>query len=179
MKTSFNEIIIDVLAAEGGYVNDPNDRGGETYKGIARNFHFDWEGWKVIDRYKDDDNFPDVLDSIDDLQSAVMMFYRKQFWEPSKAYKLPKEHRHHFFDMCVNHGQKRAVLILQDAIKNRGHNIAVDGIIGPQTITHVQKIELKDVVYERIYFYSKIIFNDASQMRFRKGWYNRALQFIN
>lgn len=178
MKTNFCDIIIDVLDREGGYVDDPDDRGGETYKGIARNHHPDWEGWTIIDEYKGHDNFPNVLEDSNDLQGLVFMFYRRTFWEPSKACKLPREHREHYFDMCVNHGQKRAVLILQQAINSRGYNIAIDGLIGPQTIKHSSYVDLKDVVYERIYFYSEIIYRNSSQMKFRKGWYNRALSFL-
>jgi lysozyme family protein len=33
-----------VLQNEGGYVNDPNDPGGETYKGVARNIYI-VTGW--------------------------------------------------------------------------------------------------------------------------------------
>jgi lysozyme family protein len=39
---------------EGGYVNDPVDRGGETHRGVARKFHPDWSGWKIIDQIKQD-----------------------------------------------------------------------------------------------------------------------------
>ena len=33
---------------EGGYVNDPVDRDGETHRGVARRFHPDWEGWQIV-----------------------------------------------------------------------------------------------------------------------------------
>ena len=36
MKTTFEEIIEVVLEHEGGYVNDPDDAGGETKYGIAK-----------------------------------------------------------------------------------------------------------------------------------------------
>ncbi len=36
MKTTFDEIIEVVLEHEGGYVNDPDDAGGETKYGIAK-----------------------------------------------------------------------------------------------------------------------------------------------
>lgn len=35
---------------EGGYVNDTNDLGQETYKGISRRFWPHWDGWQHIDR---------------------------------------------------------------------------------------------------------------------------------
>ena len=37
---------------EGGYVNDPVDRGGETHRGVARKFNPDWKGWALVDRLK-------------------------------------------------------------------------------------------------------------------------------
>ena len=39
MKTTFNEIIEVVLEHEGGYVNDPDDAGGETNFGIAKRWY--------------------------------------------------------------------------------------------------------------------------------------------
>lgn len=37
---------------EGNYVHHPKDKGGETYAGIARRFHPDWQGWWEIDAAK-------------------------------------------------------------------------------------------------------------------------------
>jgi lysozyme family protein len=48
----FNKFIKVVEKAEGGYVNDPADRGAETYKGISRKFHPNWPGWGVVDKHK-------------------------------------------------------------------------------------------------------------------------------
>ena len=39
--TTFNNIIEVVLQHEGGYVNDPNDLGGETKYGITKRFYPD------------------------------------------------------------------------------------------------------------------------------------------
>ena len=41
MKTTFDEIIEKVLEHEGGYVNDPDDLGGETKYGITKRFYPD------------------------------------------------------------------------------------------------------------------------------------------
>jgi lysozyme family protein len=41
----FNPALEKVLSHEGGYVVDPNDPGGETYKGVARKIHSKWDGW--------------------------------------------------------------------------------------------------------------------------------------
>ena len=46
-------IIPFTLHEEGGYNKGvTGDSGGETYRGIARNYNPDWKGWKVIDGIK-------------------------------------------------------------------------------------------------------------------------------
>ena len=49
---SFKEAWEETSAVEGGYVDDDDDRGGETYRGVARNFHPNWPGWDRIDAAK-------------------------------------------------------------------------------------------------------------------------------
>ena len=41
-----------LILAEGGYVNDHDDAGGETYLGISRKNNPNWSGWKLIDSIK-------------------------------------------------------------------------------------------------------------------------------
>ena len=41
-----------MLKREGFYNNDPDDMGGETYRGVARNYHPQWEGWAIVDARK-------------------------------------------------------------------------------------------------------------------------------
>ena len=59
----FKKALTETLRHEGGYVNDPKDPGGETYKGISRKNHPDWEGWNIIDEKKILSSFPINLDS--------------------------------------------------------------------------------------------------------------------
>ena len=47
-RESFNKVIL----AEGGYVNDPDDKGGETYLGISRVNHPYSVMWEIIDAIK-------------------------------------------------------------------------------------------------------------------------------
>ena len=44
----FKKAYDKTMGHEGGYVHDPDDAGGETYKGISRRYHPGWEGWKVV-----------------------------------------------------------------------------------------------------------------------------------
>ena len=45
---NFNQAFKKVMSAEGGYVNDPDDPGGETYKGVARKMNPRWSGWAIV-----------------------------------------------------------------------------------------------------------------------------------
>lgn len=64
---------------EGGYANNPNDKGGETYRGIARNHHPKWAGWKIIDTYSkigaEGSYLNKLCDGNDELQELVAQFY--------------------------------------------------------------------------------------------------------
>jgi lysozyme family protein len=93
----FYEIIEDVIEKEGGYVNDPDDPGGETKYGISKKA-FPKEDIKnlTIVRAKD--------------------IYYTKYWKPSKAYLIPDELQHIYFDMCVNFGIIGAGKVLQRAL---------------------------------------------------------------
>ena len=51
-----------MIVHEGGYVNDPDDPGGETYKGVARKIFSKWDGWTKVDTLKRQANFPANLE---------------------------------------------------------------------------------------------------------------------
>ena len=71
----FGEIFKKTMGHEGGYAFHELDRGGETYKGIARNFHKNWEGWKIVDNCKkDESNFPINLEENPGLEKSVFPF---------------------------------------------------------------------------------------------------------
>ncbi|HJW81700.1 MAG TPA: glycosyl hydrolase 108 family protein [Acidiferrobacterales bacterium] len=59
----FKEAFELTLAHEGGYVKDPDDRGGETYKGIARRYNPGWPGWARINKAKQQRGFPKSLEA--------------------------------------------------------------------------------------------------------------------
>jgi lysozyme family protein len=64
---------------EGGYVNDPRDLGGETYRGVARKFHPNWSGWAVIDAMKKTKPIPKFYTDAT-LDKHAEAFYRKEYW---------------------------------------------------------------------------------------------------
>ena len=79
---NYKDAIAKVLKHEGGYVNDPDDKGGETYKGVSRKNWSKWIGWQFIDGAKYKASFPKCLTDIAALQDSVISFYKRNFWEP-------------------------------------------------------------------------------------------------
>ena len=106
--TEFDDIIQVVLKHEGGYVDDPDDRGGATNWGVTQAVYEDYVGYTC-----DKDEIKNMN------QEVAEEIYFEKYWKPSKAQKLPEEIRQTYFDMVVNHGQGGAVKILQQACNNK------------------------------------------------------------
>lgn len=106
----FNIALAKVLKKEGGYVNDPADRGGETYKGIARKFHSDDLMWVYIDRYKDECHginaeFKKKIDSDKTITNQVALIYKKDYWNPFALDRVTNQKvAEQVFDDAVNRG---------------------------------------------------------------------------
>ena len=125
------EIATEIVAREGGYVNDPNDPGGATNFGVTihtmRRLGLDLTGDGAVE--------------IDDVQAltrpqAVDIFLEHYYQHP-RIGSLPEVLQPSVFDMYVNAGSN-AVRILQRLLIEMGYDIDVDGAIGPQTIRAAQ-----------------------------------------
>ena len=155
MAVTFGQIIPHVLKAEGGYVFDKSDRGGETMCGISKR------------------SYPDL--NIKDLTvKEATDIYRRDYWIPSKAEKLPEAIRHAYFDTVVTSGQGNAVKILQKTVNaTRGRRIAVDGRIGKQTIAESKRVSIERYKAYRTLFFAQIVLKNPTQEKFWFGWYKR------
>jgi lysozyme family protein len=90
---------------EGGYSNDPADMGGETWRGISRKMHPDWQGWPIIDALKTKGSFPQSLAKSNDLEILVKIFYRAQFWNVMRGDEIDfQEIANQIYDDGVNTG---------------------------------------------------------------------------
>ena len=134
---------------EGGYVNDPTDRGGETCRGVARKFHPSWHGWPIVDQIKSDhpDDFIHRIDEDPQLAELTKQFFRDRFWQPILGDEIPNQHvANKLFDTGVNQGVATSVRYLQDGLNllNRnGRNYAdieVDGKMGPMTLVSLKAL---------------------------------------
>jgi len=151
----FQTCVAIILENEGGYVNDPQDAGGETNFGISKRA------------------FPDLDIKNLSIEEAISI-YHKKYWSPIKGdYIVGADLAFQVFDMAVNAGISVAVKILQSAVGTH-----VDGIIGPATLNAIYKypsIEglLWRYKFDRAKYYAKIVSKNHSQAKFLMGWINR------
>lgn len=105
-KTAFQR----TSAFEGGYVNDSNDNGGETYRGISRKFNPNWKGWKIVDSLKKKTNFPKSLDSNNELQNLVLDCYKTNYWDKVWGDKINHQKvANDMYDVAVNCGVSMSI----------------------------------------------------------------------
>lgn len=166
---SFNKTML----FEGGYANNPNDLGGETYRGISRKNFPSWNGWVIVDKYKQSIHSSKDLNATlkgnVQIQGLVSTFYRLNFWNPIMGDGLTYQtHADNIFDFAVNSGVGRAVRYAQRVV-----GTVEDGAMGNKTLTAINKMGASFVpAYKqaRIDFVNKIVANNPSQKEFLTGW---------
>ena len=81
---NFKEAFEKVVFNEGGYVNDPDDAGGETYMGISRKAHPNAIIWKHIDKitakYKTAKTITKYLKENKELTREIESIYKSDYW---------------------------------------------------------------------------------------------------
>ncbi len=159
-----NSILEKTLEFEGGFVDDPDDKGGATNYGITEDVarEHGYEGdmkdlpkSKAVEIYKE--SYVDPL--LDDIDSKVIQLL--------------------VFDASVNHGTKWGIKFLQRAYNTLNFDpIAEDGVLGSQTVGAVNKYDDTQslafwCLIVRGQYFRDIVKKSQSQKRFIKGWGNR------
>src|ERR1700755_118485 len=92
---------------EGGYANNPNDSGGETWRGIARNYWPKWSGWPIVDQIVAT-NPPDLNQALfadASLNTMVEEFCQQNFWDTESLSDINcQQTANQLFDIAVNMG---------------------------------------------------------------------------
>ncbi|UZP68438.1 peptidoglycan-binding protein [Desulfovibrio mangrovi] len=138
--SDFDQEYVKLIGIEGGYVDDPDDAGGETYKGIARRYHAGWSGWSIIDAAKGKAGFPASLDVNEELDAACRDFYKREFWDRLACDKVPQDLAAELFEQAVNLPFSATVRYLQsacNALNDRQKyfpDLVIDGKLGPKTV---------------------------------------------
>lgn len=154
---SFYAEIKKVIKREGGYVNDPDDPGGETRYGISKK------------------SYPNVDIKTLSVDDAVEI-YKNDYWIPAKVERLPDRLQGQYFDMVVNQGINKSVKILQRACNGKNKKkIEVDGKIGPNTIKASVNLESDRLRAYRIMEYARIAITRPKMEKYYYGWVRRAL----
>ena len=147
---------------EGGYVNDPDDKGHGTNFGVTQ---------AVYDAYRAEKNLPKQDVKIIS-NEEVSDIYLTEYWNPSHAGSAQHPLDTVIFDCSVNSGVGRAIKTLQQAL-----GLTVDGLFGPNTLKAVQSCDAhvtsEKFLDIRCKFYDAIDVANPSQLKFEKGWHNR------
>jgi len=141
-----------LMGHEGGYVDDPNDPGGETKWGISKR------------------SYPDI-----DVKNLTRLdakeIYRRDFWTRIHADEMYDGVAFQALDFAINSGIGTAVRKLQAAV-----GVADDGYWGPVTKAAVAAMSESDIIMrftaERLDFWTRL----STWQSFGKGWARRAAQ---
>ena len=150
---SFEKCFAFTIGEEGGYVNHPKDKGGETKWGISKN------------------QYPN-LDIPSITKEDARAIYLRDYWEPSGANLLPDKLALVHFDAAINHGVTKSIKILQYSVC-----VKQDGILGPKTLNAVKNqnegVTIMVYIQMRYELYKAIVKTNPSQKVFLDGWKNR------
>lgn len=159
----FDEAFNIVISHEGGYNNKKRDKGGETKFGISKRA------------------YPN-LDIKNLTLEQAKKIYKTDYWDKVKADLIvSRKVAIQMFDISINSGVKRAVLLAQSALCDMGYGIGIDGILGDVTLKSINKagdILNSYLIERRKSFYRNIVLQDETQREFLNGWLNRANSFV-
>lgn len=184
---SVRQIAEEIVAREGGFVNDPDDPGGATKYGVT----IGTMKALGIDLTKDGKVTIEDVKAL--TQAQAVDIYVKHYFEKPGIAALPEALHATVFDMYVNSGAN-AVKILQRTLTTMGFTCAVDGGIGPATVKAAQMavgsqggLAMADAygIARRNYYYALADGRPASRKYARRkdggkgGWITRAEEFIS
>lgn len=162
----FNKAFEISIGIEGGYVDDKNDKGGETNYGISKK------------------SYPHLDIKSLSLEDAKKIYYN-DFWntEAANLSLFPEKIAIEVFDTGINTSMATALKILQKSmnllnrVESRYDDLKVDGIIGSRTLSILEKVNEQELlrVLNGLQFcrYLEIVEGNHSQERFFAGWITR------
>jgi lysozyme family protein len=150
----FNTAVQKTLVHEGGFVNNPNDRGGPTKYGITQA------------------DLPGV--DISTLTPAqAVAYYSAHYWKPLYAEIANQDLADKLFDMGVLFGVGTAVKLLQISLSS-GITVVSDGAFGPNTLAATNEHgNVKDYRIVLLHHAMDVVSRNPSDSEFLQGWVNR------
>ena len=163
-----DDIIAAILEHEGGYVNNPADKGGATNFGITQETLSEW-----LKR-------PAAIRDVEALtkSEAIRIYTELYLRRPGLERIADPRLRHLVVDSGVQHGQQRVVKWLQALL-----NVTVDGKLGPKTGAAINGEDptrlFNRLLARRIRWYGSLISSERSQAVFAHGWMKRVASFLD
>jgi lysozyme family protein len=171
---SFDLFLPLLLKLEGGYVDDPDDPGGETNRGITmgtfRACSRELLGIEPISAN---------LKALSDRQAAII--YKARYWDRMKgdAFEL-QDLADIVCDFYVNAGPPAAPL-LQRVMNGMGAKVTEDGVIGAASLAALKGLAQGEVYRRykqgRITFYRKLVEEKPTLAKFLGKWLSRVDAF--
>lgn len=167
-KSKFESIIDKNLEHEGGYVNNKNDRGGETKYGITKSFMEDYKyalpGGKAI-------LIKDL--TIDDAKKLY-----KAMWDRYNIGHIRKKDLAYvIYDYMINTNAHTVAKRVQAILNKRGAGLNVDGHVGEKSLNAIHNSDYKwlmdEILKDRYYNYREQVRKSSTQREFYAGWINR------
>ena len=152
----FQKAIPKLLVLEGGYVNNIDDRGGETKFGITKCTypHLDIANLKI--------------------EEAVEI-YKRDFWIFDNVFS--QEIADKLFDIVANASVRAGVALLQRSLRYVGQRVRVDGQFGPKTLAATNRADqvrlLKEIKARACFRHAKIAIKNKTQIQFLLTWMRR------
>jgi hypothetical protein len=172
---TFRDYFKVLLMHEGGFVNDPDDLGGATNKGIT---------YKTLNAYAKSvlrlEPSMELLKNLTDEQAYLI--YKTEYWDTINGDDIvDRELAFQIFDFKMNAG-KNGIKTLQNCLnENFEKTLSLDGAWGKETLSSVNSVDSKDLYIKyreyRIEYYKDISVLRPQNQKFLKGWINRANSF--
>jgi len=158
---NYNACISKVLKYEGGFTQDPNDKGNWTGCSVGSGAN------KGTNRGISACSYPNE-DIKGMTEARAKEIYRVDYWDPIYGDEIPAGPDLCTFDGAVNSGQSRGVKWLQRAV-----GADADGVVGPQTIAMAnaadEHITIDRMCDDRMSFLKGL----STWHLYGKGWTNR------
>jgi lysozyme family protein len=165
-SAAFHSAAARVLSNEGGFTDDPADRGGATKFGISQR------------------QYPELNIAELSREEAIAIYYR-DWWRRFDYEELPAAIGAKVLDLAVNVGPAQAARCLQRALRACGIGVEEDGVLGPGTRVAARGVDVRALIaalrseaagHYRLIASTRHAGRANETAGFLKGWLRRAYQ---
>jgi lysozyme family protein len=169
--SDYKRMIPFIKKAEGGWVNDPDDSGGETNKGIT------YSTWKSM--------FGDTHDRFMAMSDDDWgLIFKKLYWDVMLGDQIKSQRISDVIvDWVWGSGKHYSEADVQDILIHAfGQHLTEDGNFGTQTIASINSVDeetlYNDIVAKRFWFFDQCVVTKPTNAKFLQGWKNRLNNLI-